>query len=114
MSTERAIVNAQLALVKATEGSLAAAHRCLRREDRVSIDAGLQLLDDGVQQLRIISNMLATAKRVAVGQQATITVLRSPSKRRRDVGTCVTEVDVTTMACVASMQVCLRMVALND
>jgi len=74
-------------MVKVTEGSLVAAHRCLhRREDRVST---------GMQQLRLIINMLATAKRVAVGQQATTDVLRSLSKRRRD----VTEEDATTMAC---------------
>ena len=66
-ATERAIVSAQLVLVKATEGSFAAAHRCLYRgNDSVSVDAGLQLLDEGIQQLRLISKLLATARRVAV------------------------------------------------
>jgi len=55
-----------------------------------------------------------TARRVAVGQQQTIDVLRSPSKRRRDAATGVTEEDVTAMAFVASMQACLRIVASND
>ena len=105
-ATERAIVSAQLALVKATEGSFAAAHHCLyRRNDSVSVDAGLQLLDEGVQQLRLISKLLATTRRVAVGQQQTIEVLRSPSKRRHDAATGVTEEDVTAMAFVASMAV---------
>jgi len=106
-ATEKAIISAQLALVKATEGSFAAAHRCLyRRNDSVSVDAGLQLLDEGVQQLRLISKLLATARRVAVGQQQTIEVLRSPSKRRRDASTGVSEEDAIAMACVASMEVC--------
>jgi len=48
-ASEKAIISAQLALVKATESSFAAAHRCLyRRDDHVSVDAGLQQLDEGV------------------------------------------------------------------
>ena len=115
-ASEKAIIRAQLALVKATEGSFAAAHRCLYRwDDHVSVDAGLQQLDEGVQQLRVITNLLVTtARRVAVGQQQTIDVLRSPSKRRHDAATGVTEEDVTPMAFLASMEVCLRIVASND
>jgi len=63
-------------------------------------------VDEGVQQLRLITKLLATtARRVVVGQQQTIDVLRSPSKRRRDAATGVTEEDVTAMAFVASMEV---------
>ena len=114
-ASERAIVHAQLALVKAMEGSFAVAHRWLYRwDDRMSIDAELQLVDKGVQQLRVITNLLATARRVVVGQQQTIDVLRSPSKRRRDAATGITEEDVTAMAFVASTEVCLRTVASND
>jgi len=66
---------AQHVLVKVTEGSFAAAHRCLHwREDSVGYDAGLLLLDEGLQQLCVISNMLAKARRVAVGQQTTTEV----------------------------------------
>jgi len=61
--------------VKVTEGSFAAAHRCLHwRKDRVSYDGGLLLLDEGLQQLCVISNMLAKTRRVAVGQQMTTEV----------------------------------------
>jgi len=61
--------------VKVTEGSFAAAHRCLHwREDSVRYDAGLLLLDEGLQQLCIISNMLAKTRIVAVGQQTTTEV----------------------------------------
>jgi len=75
-ASERAIVHAQLALVKAMEGSFAAAHRWLYRwDDRMSIDAELQLVDEGVQQLRVITNLLAMARRVVVRQQQTIDVL---------------------------------------
>jgi len=95
MSTsEKAIICAQLALVRATEGSFDS--------------------DEGIQQLRVITNLLATARRVVVRQQRTIDVLRSPSKRRRDAATSVTEEDVTAMAFVASMEVCLLIVASND
>jgi len=63
----------------------------------------------------VITNLLVTtARRVAVGQQQTIDVLRSPSKRRHDAATGVTEEDVTAMAFLASMEVCLRIVASND
>ena len=80
-ASEKAIIRAQLALVKATKGSFAAAHRCLYRwDDHVSVDAGLQQLDEGIQQLCVITNLLAMARRVAVRQQQTIDVLRSPSK----------------------------------
>jgi len=51
----------RLALVKVTEGSFVAVHRCfLRREDWVSYDAGLHLLNKALQQLHAISNLLAT------------------------------------------------------
>jgi len=60
--SEKAIIRAQLALVKATEGSFDS--------------------DEGVQQLHVIINLLATARRVVVRQQRTIDVLRSPSKQR--------------------------------
>ena len=102
-ASERAIVHAQVALVKAMEGSFAAAHRWLYWwDDRMSVDAELQQLDEGVQQLRVITNLLVTtARRVAVGQQQTIDVLRSPSKRRHDADTGVTEEDVTAMVFLA-------------
>ena len=85
------------ALVKVTEGSFAATQRCLHcHEDRMSFDAGLQLLDEGMQQLRVISNMLAMARRAA-------SRLQSMSSGRRLSGTtAMTEEDATIMVLAAS------------
>jgi len=62
----------------------------------MSFDAGLQLLDEGMQQLRVISNMLAMARRAA-------SRLQSMSSGRRLSGTtAMTEEDATIMVLAAS------------
>ena len=84
------------ALVKVTEGSFAATQRCLHcHEDRMSFDTGLQLLDEGMQQLRVISNMLAMARRACWPQSMS-------SGRRLSGTTAMTEEDATIMVLAAS------------
>jgi len=77
---ERSIYTAQKTLLVCAAGRFSAARNLLCQEVNRSIhvDAAVDLLEQGMKQMKTIEAQLSTAMRTVVAQQATIKTLRSP------------------------------------